>query len=318
MKCNKNIKRGNIASLNVVMILFAGTLMFCIMGCGMSEKIAKSNSSGNEDDYFKLQMEELELDVDELTKYVLDENVIFFENAIEVEPVPGGFARYELYTNEEKFLWSYNEEKNDYFFFRSSEGELINEDEGRQLADSVINNIELKLSDNMAISDNIEIKYDEDMPYAIEFVYTLEYKNIDILGNIPINESVEYDGTWIEVVVDSKGIKCLNISNMRYVSEEILTFDAKEFITEDIIENISKTYCEKVMTIGMGNLSEITFVGEIKDVSIIYISSEENGEILWVPGYKVLYQYEFNNQEHLDRLIIDAFDGYVYNWMEIQ
>lgn len=304
MIVNRNEGRSGFKAAPIIII---GSFLLFI-ACGCSNDDLESAKHDEYETYYKLKLEDTPIEIEDFVDNILSEYGVDAKTAVDVEAAPEEFARFRVSTEDGAILWSFNEEKTEFFLCREFDAEKISDKEGLLISKSVINGI------NVDFYEKVEIENYESETQCIGYTYTLEYQDVEFLGNIPIVvKGKDTIGMWVEIVVDSAGVKMIVINNMSNVSEEVEKYTVKDFITVNALEDIVTSYCEKIIVQDSENVGGYA----LGEWDIIYIPSDDSGEIYWIPGYKVICEYESDYVIHKYRLIVDAFNGYVYSWEEL-
>lgn len=293
-------------------------LLTSLCACGQEQKNKEQSTidytSENvkadvQDEYYKLRTEPIELDVDKLTEYLLGEDAVYKEQA-QIESTDEIYC--ELTVNDKAYIWSYNSSKSMYGFFYGEApfNGIPDIEEGMEIANNFIELFQIEFSQN--VENNLTLAESEG---AIKYTYKQQYKGTDFMGNshVALGGGGAVDGIWMDVEVDTEGIKMVSCYNLSQVVEEAEAYNAKEdFLNLEQISKKAEAYVKKTLTSTYGESSEIEMNGGVTEISVIYIPSEENGEIYWKPGFQVFCEYTVNGTITTYRLIMDAFDGYVY------
>ena len=266
-----------------------------------------------QDTYYKLRLESMEIDVDTLTEYLLGKNAAYIEmaqrnEAEEMEET--GEIRFELMRNDDSYVWTYNTPKTVYFFLHGESpfaGKPETED-GKNAADEFVSLL------GIDFSQNIEIDLEQQEPGSTVYTYKQQYKGADFAGNIPIGigNGERIDGSWIDVFVDTEGIKMVSINNLNQVVEEIEAYSTEDFYPIEEVIKMAEMYGKNYLMQDVETETDIN--GGVTEISVIYIPFEEDDVVYWKPGYQVICEYTVSGKTERYRAVMDVFDGYIYDW----
>lgn len=148
---------------------------------------------------------------------------------------------------------------------------------------------------------------------AIVYSFVPRYKMIDFMGNtyISLGSGTTQDGSYMDVTVDSDGVKLATVSNWLQVTGEVEMYVLSDFVDVADIVSLAQEYGKNLIEIDGQDASSY----EICKVQMIYIPIEEKKEIYWIPGYEVFATYEGAETTEEYCTLIDAFNGEIYQWI---
>lgn len=284
-----------------------------VENAGESESLLLKNVQVDvEDVYYKLQVASMDVESEELIKDLLGGDSEYFDEALEeINPDLPNDEYYTLEINDLNYVWTINAVDAGLFFLK---GDGIfngypDSEQGQLLAYNFVK----KISEDIGPSckENYPAEITEN---ATKYSFFEEYKGVRFMGNthIALGAGISVDGIIIDVTVDREGIKMVSLNNLLAVTDEIETYTNADFISVDEVAYIADEYGKKMLEI-----SQIDSLYELCGISMIYIPTEEDGEIYWVPGYEVVAEYENEGETKQYCTLIDAFNGYVYQWFSI-
>lgn len=302
------------------LLLWIGFVGILLCGCGTDtdesdvqktkDEILKDIEVDIEDTtYYKLSVEPKNIDTDAVVMELMGAEASFYDEAV-LDMSDPEYFRYTLELKEDTYVWEWNRARSDLFFVKVDSTYVgpPNLQEGYELAHDLAQMVDENCSTD--IRANVYGTISED---AIVYSFVPRYKMIDFMGNtyISLGSGTTQDGSYMDVTVDSDGVRSATVSNWLQVTGEVEMYVLSDFVDVADIVSLAQEYGKNLIEIDGQDASSY----EVCKVQMIYIPIEEKKEIYWIPGYEVFATYEGAETTEEYCTLIDAFNGEIYQWI---